>query len=292
MGELIPGGRITFLPNIRVRYEEWRFSPMRTRRYDTAAKRCEDARVHEDIRCSYPVAMTAPGKDSVVADAIAWVLHTSSESGGIPLVFVADESRVRASAWLRAFVADAGLPVATAPAPDPDWRGGVVLAAWPRAEQLATIAVDPRTRGLCVVPDDIAEVGVWADAAHPHRLGAEAPPTCPPALDPVIAEALTTLSGLVDPAGTLAGLQARRDAVALLVIAHEGGHRCTREQVYAWCLAHEWSPRAARRLAALAAHVAAGRRPAAPAGPFRTDILGLWRERAAARPSGCPCTDR
>ncbi|MFC8527143.1 hypothetical protein [Nocardia sp. NPDC057227] len=248
--------------------------------------------MHEDIRCSYPVAITAPGKDSVVADAIAWVLHASREFGGIPLVFVADEARVRTSAWLRAFVADARLPVATAPAPDRNWHGGVVLAAWPQAEQLATIAADPRTRGLCVVPDDIAEVGVWAKAAHPHLLGAEAVPECEPALDPVIAEALTTLGGLVNPAGTLAGLQSRRDAVALLVIAHEGGHQCTREQLYAWCLAHGWSQRAARRLAALAAHVAAGRRPAAPAGPFRSDILGLWRDRAATRPHGCPCVDR
>ncbi|MEV0360762.1 hypothetical protein AB0H71_32365 [Nocardia sp. NPDC050697] len=244
--------------------------------------------MHEDIRRPYPVAITAPGKDSVVADAIAWVLHASHESGGIPLVFVADENRVRGSAWLRAFVADAGLPVATAP--DPNWRGGVVLAAWPRAEQLAAIAADPRTRGLCVVPDDLTEVGVWAESAHPHLLGSTAPPECPAPLDPVIAEALTTLSGLVNPSGTLAGLQARRDAVALLVIAHEGGHRGTREQIYAWSLAHGWSARAARRLAALAAHVA-GRRPAAPAGPFRSDILGLWRDRAAARPHGCPRVD-
>ncbi|MFC8044601.1 hypothetical protein [Nocardia sp. NPDC057353] len=247
--------------------------------------------MHEERQCSYPVAITAPGKDSVIADAIAWVLHTSGEFGGVPLVFVADESRVRGSAWLRAFVADARLPVATAPAPGRGWHGGVVLAAWPRAEQLATIAADPRTRGLCVVPDDVAEVGVWAESAHPHLLGTAVPAPGPPALDPVIAEALTTLSGLVNPSGTLAGLQSRRDAVALLVIAHEGGHRFTREQIYAWCLAHDWSQRAARRLAALAAHVAAGRRPAAPAGPFRTEILGLWRDRAADR-RGCPCADR
>ncbi|WP_157103933.1 hypothetical protein [Nocardia harenae] len=139
------------------------------------------------------------------------------------------------------------------------------------------------------MPDDTAEAGVWAEAAHPHLLGGAAAPACPAPLDPVIAEALTTLRGLVD--GTLAGLQARRDAVALLVIAHEGGHRGTGDQVYAWSLAHGWSPRAARTLAALAGHVAAGRRPAAPAGPFRSDILGLWRDRADARSRGCPLVD-
>lgn len=245
---------------------------------------CEDASVDEVNRSPYPVALALPAEDSGTADAIAWLLHTSAGVGGTPLVLLADRQRLRGDRWLRAFVDDAHLPLATSVLPEPGWSGGVVLAAWPTAERLATVAADPRVRGLCVVAGDPGAVDVWVRTTRPHLLGAGAVPGRPPGLDPVVAEALTTLTGLVDPSGTLSGVQARRDVVGLLVIAHEGGHRFSRESVYAWTMAHGWSPRAARRVAALAAHVAAGRRPAAP--PFRPDILAVWRERALAQPAG------
>lgn len=234
-----------------------------------------------DVRGEYPTALTTAGEEPGLVDGIAWVLRTSRAVGGAPLVVVPAPERLDDSRWLRAFVRDSRVPVATPERPAAGWRGGAVLAVWPAAAQLAAVAADPRVAALCVVPGDAAEVADWARTARPRLLGMAETPARAPALDPVVGEALTTLSGLIDPAGDLEGAQARRDAVAVLHLVHQGGHPFDREEVYAWALAHGWPARAARHLAALAAHVACGQRPAPAAAPFRPEILTVWRERAA-----------
>ncbi|MFC3962212.1 hypothetical protein [Nocardia jiangsuensis] len=231
-------------------------------------------------RWRYPTALTAVGDDPGLSDGIAWVARRSRRFGGTPLVYAPGRSNVDDNPWLREFVDEARALVATWRRPATTWRGGPVLAAWPTPEELTRIADDRRTTALCVVPNSLDEVAAWAQAAQPRLLGPAVPPPGAARLDPVVAEALTTLSGLVDPASNLTAAQDRRDAAAVLSIAHENGHSFTGDDVYAWTLANGWPARAATRLAALAAHVSTGQRPPLPTSTFATEILDVWRDRA------------
>lgn len=233
-------------------------------------------------RWHYPTALTAVGDDPGLSDGIAWVAERVRRTGGRPLVYAPGRTNVEDNPWLCEFVGETDAFVATWRRPAAGWQGGPVLAAWPTPEELARIADDHRTGALCVVPNSLDEVAEWVQAARPELLGPAVPPPGAARLDPVVAEALVTLSGLVDPTLNLARARDREDAAALLSIAHGNGHRFTGDDIYAWTLAAGWPARAATRLAALAAHVTTGQQPPLPSSTFDPEIIEVWRSRAAA----------
>lgn len=165
----------------------------------------------------------------------------------------------------------------------------MVLALWPDREHLGAISDNRRTRGLCVIPDDDQEAAPWATATKAVCLGAEAAPAAEPAgtgrlarLDPVVVQGLLTLTMLVNHGNNLAGTADHRDAVAVLLTLHDGGHALPADQVYEWALVNGWPSRGADRLTELAGKIATGTRPRLKGPwPLRDGILETWRSEAS-----------
>jgi hypothetical protein len=200
--------------------------------------------------------------------------------GEKPLVLAADDGCLRYDAELEALSRYAAVRT---PQSWPAWHGGPVLALWPRAAELDELARDPRVTAVCVLgrPTDQRDHVAWVAATGAAVLLADATSVAPlPDLHPVVAEALRTLTSLVDLPQHLAGSQDRRNAVVTLTTLRHGGYRLDADSIRAWAVAHDWTRAGARRLGELAAKVQAG--VALRARGFdsypRPELLRLWRD--------------
>ena len=234
---------------------------------------------------NYPIAVTAAsGADkTAVRLAVEWLRNTTADVGGQPLVYAPNRPSLREWPIL------ANLNVA-----GPSSRHGSPLVPgpaeqcsrpWPDTEHLARIADDGRTRALCVVPWGESEVAAWVRAYRPVTL----PPTLKLAepepeiiSDPVAVEGLKDLTAINNVTSLYASAGDRDRAVAVLLALHGGGHGVNPVDARAWTMAHGWSAEAAGQLADLAEQIAAGRRLRTRNNVLRSDILNMWRQRAAS----------
>lgn len=233
----------------------------------------------------YPAAMTDPDGDAdeAMRDAIRWFVEQSRAVGGQPMLLVnrrGDESNDPLLESLASRVRTETPRTLL----NSRWSGGPVLAAWPTRESLASIADSRRTTALVVLSRTAREVEAWAAAVQPTMLTAGGETARPAALaDPVVEQALLSLTQMVNHSNNLAGALDKRDATAVLLTLHDGQHRLEPEPIYAWALANGWPARGAERLRELAVKITSGTRPRIQGGsPFRPDILQQWRHRAAA----------
>jgi hypothetical protein len=232
---------------------------------------------------NYPMAVTAAsGADkTAVRLAVEWLRNTTDDVGGQPLVYVPNRPSLREWAILANLN---GWAVVATWKSFGAWSGGAVLAAWPDTEHLARIADDDRTRALCVVPWGESEVAAWLRAYRPVTL----PPTLKLAepkpeiiSDPVALEGLKDLTAIVNVQSPYSSAGDRDRAVAVLLALHDGGCGVDPEDTRAWAMAHGWSAEAAGQLADFAEQLAAGTRLRTRRKVLRSDILEVWRQRAA-----------
>ncbi len=236
---------------------------------------------------SYPAALAAgpAAGDAGVRTGLEWVVAMRRRLGGQILVYAPQKAQVERHELLRSFMRHSAVVVGTWRRPVIGWEGGPVLAAWPDSAKLGEIADDPRTTALCVVPWVKGEVDAWVEAVGPELLaGAEAPKADGDPLDPVVIEALKTLTSLVNHGNNLAGPLDRRDAVAVFRTLREAGYRWNSSQVYSWALKHNWPARGADRLHELAKDFEDGKRPQLKGGnPLKPDIVEQWRTQASSQ---------
>jgi len=97
---------------------------------------------------NYPMAVTAAsGADKIaVGLAVDWLIATTEDVGGQPLVYAPNRPSLRE--WPILANLDGWAVVATWKSFG-GWSGGAVLAAWPDAEHLALVADDDRARAVC-----------------------------------------------------------------------------------------------------------------------------------------------
>ncbi|MET7768788.1 hypothetical protein [Nocardia sp. NPDC005366] len=233
-------------------------------------------------RWLYPTAVTTAGSSLGLADAVDWVSVVIRRIGGTPLLWVPKASTVATCTALREFVDNHRVVVAVAGEPIPEWHRGPVLAVWPRRAELAELADEPRTTALCVAPLRLDDIAAWAALTQPELLGAAIMPPAPPAPDPIVAQALITMTGMLTHPLTLVSPSDYRDATAILDILHRAGHRFSGEAIYTWALANGWPALGAGRLTELASSFDTGNPPLLPGGnPFQPGAIELWRARAA-----------
>lgn len=227
----------------------------------------------------YPRAMTSPDApaDDAMSDAIRWFVEQAQALGGQPLLYVPQRSTPENDPQLerlsRAVKTETWQTLRRGL-----WTGGPVFAAWPSAEKLAEIADDYRTTALVVLSWNKRDVRAWAAASQPAMLSAGAATPAVPGPDPVVVEALKTLTVLVNHANNLAGSMDKRDAIAVMLTLHDAGYRLQAEPIYAWALGNGWPARGAERLKQLVEKINSGTRPRLQgAYPLRDDILTQWR---------------
>lgn len=240
-------------------------------------------------RFSYPSAVTATaGEDAIAAQrAINWFAARAQEVGGEPLLLVPGRANTSADPLIEQVSKSRGVRTETwRTVRGSGWAGGPVLAAWPDEQNLIRIADDHRTRALAVITWNPEDVASWIAAASPTRLGPAEVQRTPAdsATDPVVAQGLLTLTNMVNHANALAGSLDHRDAVAVLLTLHDGGHKLDPQAIYSWAITHEWPVAGAERLRELATAISTGKRPRIKKPyPLRNDILETWRAAASDR---------
>jgi hypothetical protein len=241
-----------------------------------------------DRKREYPAAITSPSHtdQAALSHAITWIADQDSQAGGIALLYAPGKQNLQYDGRISR-IAKAMTVATWRTLGNLRWTGGAVLALWPDREHLGTIAEDPRTRALCVIPNDGEEAEPWAKAVTAVRLGTAkggtgAAISAPALADPVVVQGLLTLTLLVNHANNLVGASDHRDAVAVLQTLHDGGHELAPEQIYEWALINGWPSRGADRLRELAEKFAKGVRPRLNGPwPLRSDILATWRSEAS-----------
>lgn len=231
-------------------------------------------------RRTYPNAITVNGAENPDLShelAIRWILEQHESLGGQILLLIPHKGSFQSTNTLLTELAKLTFVTVDTLRGGLTWRGGVVLAAWPKREDLATIAENPRVKALCVIPWLEDDTRAWEIAVSPERLGG-APAPVAAALDPVVIVGLTQLTGMVNHANNLAGALDHRDAVAVLRLLHKGGYGLPPGAVYEWALANGWPARGVERLREMAEKIDAGRtvqmRGPSPLGP---DTLKRWQ---------------
>lgn len=234
----------------------------------------------------YPMAVTrcSSQDDRAVPQAIVWSLQQLRATGGVLLLYLPAKSNVRVNQDIAGLSKMPGVVTATWRAPGVPWRGGPVLAAWPRSDKLGEVMDRRGVTALCVVPWLPHDMAVWAAACKPARVRSTADEGLQvgiPALDPVVQRGLEMLDRHVDHAYNLTRPLDRRDAVAVLRTLNKGGHELNADAIHTWALAKNWQSKGAVRLRQLAADIAGGKPPQMNGlYPFESDILDVWRRQA------------
>jgi len=170
------------------------------------------------------------------------------------------------------------------------WPGGPAAAFWPNAATLDRLDEDRRVTALCVVPWRLAEIREWISARAAAPLGHGAPSLTPsPPLDPVVLEALVSLTRLVNLSTGLGHPSDHAAAVGAFQALRRGGYDFSAEAIRPWLMQNGWRADDARDVGAVAEKVRAGHRFQFRRGiepPWRPNILDIWREEAAKREGG------
>lgn len=171
------------------------------------------------------------------------------------------------------------------------WSGGPVLAFRPDEKRLAIIADDPRTTALCVIPGPDHDISAWCFGLRPQLLGTTEDELWGAngleVLDPVVVEALRSVTVVVNVSSELVPMIDRVHAITALRLLWDGGHDVVPKEVHAWALANGWRPKGAFALREIAERIAAGKsfklaKEVGPS-PFNSASLRAWREAARGR---------
>jgi hypothetical protein len=122
----------------------------------------------------YPTAAAGPASIDPESPSrlVVWFADQVERLGGEPLVYLPTRRSVRDEHVLSYIVRSTAITTHTwRSLPTSTWRGGVVLAAWPDATRLASIARDSRTRALGVLVSETRDVTEWWSLAQPVPLG-------------------------------------------------------------------------------------------------------------------------
>ncbi|MET8845969.1 hypothetical protein [Amycolatopsis sp. NPDC004625] len=162
-------------------------------------------------------------------------------------------------------------------------NAGPVLMAWadmPDIGQL-TQAGGHRIRALCVIAWNEDAIRPWVSAVHPVVLGdGTAWENLTPELDPVVVEALKSLTLTVNHNNTISAGFEKDQAVSTLLALRDAGIAMDGEAMEGWALANGWSGKNPQRLGQYVQDINAGKRPRCSR-VLRADYVDHLRRRAA-----------
>ncbi|MEV8565603.1 hypothetical protein AB0436_08500 [Streptomyces sp. NPDC051322] len=161
---------------------------------------------------------------------------------------------------------------------------GPVLMAWPDMAAIGELVQysGDRIRALCVIAWNEDEIRPWVTTARPAILGDDrAWEELTPQLDPVVVEALTNMTSMVNLNNTISASGFDKDVVVGHLLAlHDASIRMDGKAMQGWVLANGWAGRNPEHLAKYVADINAAKRPrCSPV--LRPDYLASLRRQAA-----------
>jgi hypothetical protein len=160
---------------------------------------------------------------------------------------------------------------------------GPVLMAWPDMADIGKLQQygGNRIRALCVITWNDDEIRPWVTAVKPSILGdGSVWEELTPELDPVIVEALKSLTLAVNHNNTISAGYDKDMVVSCLLALHDADIPMHDEVMQGWALAHGWSGKNPERLAKYVEDINAGKRPRCRP-MHRPDYVDSLRRRAA-----------
>lgn len=119
-----------------------------------------------------------------------------------------------------------------------------------------------RIRALCVIAWDEDAIRPWVSAVHPVILGdGSAWEELAPELDPILVEAMKSLTRRINHNNTIAAGTEKDHVVSTLLALHDAGVPMDSEAMEGWALAHGWSGKNPGRLAKYVEDINEGTRP-------------------------------
>ena len=162
---------------------------------------------------------------------------------------------------------------------------GAVLALWTDDKILEGIEDRWRPPAICAIPWNGSDIDGWVAAFGPVEIRTGAAADAVVVSNPVVIEALRSLTSSVNLGTGLSHPSDRDAAVGAFRALRNAGERFDPAEVRAWAAAHGWNQRHATELAEIAQKVLDGRRIRTHSPHWKADIVGYWRDRAS-RPPG------
>jgi hypothetical protein len=135
-------------------------------------------------------------------------------------------------------------------------------------------------RALCVIAWNEEQIRPWVTAVRPTVLGdGSAWEELTPALDPVVVEAMRSLTLTINHNNTIAAGFEKDQVVSTLLALHNARIAMDGEALQGWALANGWSGRNPQRLAQYVDEINAGKRPRCRR-VLRADYVETLRRRA------------
>lgn len=158
----------------------------------------------------------------------------------------------------------------------------VVVAFWLTGRDLERLDSVRGIEALVVVPWQEEEITPWRKARRAvDLLGGQPVPEPPTIDDPVVREAMRSLTAGVNLSTGLGHPRDRSSAIEAFRILHRNEHRFESEEIQTWAMANGWDAEAARELGEYAAGVQAGKRYRTDARSWSPEIINIWCEQAA-----------
>lgn len=231
----------------------------------------------------YPVAVASYDDDGVDA-AIDWCLR-HFEDDDILTVWTSLKSNLRNCAQLEQLVTRHSNVEHVTGRGGAFLRGaGPVLMAWPDMADIGELVRNGggRIRALCVISWNEEAIRPWVSAVGPELLGdVSAWDAVIPDLDPVVVEALKSLTSTINHNNTIAAGYEKDMVVSALLALHDAGFRMNGSAMQGWALAHGWSGKNPERLAMYVDDIKEGRRPRSRS-TLRADYVDGLRRKAAS----------
>lgn len=236
-----------------------------------------------DRNIDYPRAV-ASSDDQGIDAAITWCA-SKVENGQVISVWTPLKSNLRGNAKLEQFVnryrdvehiTGRGFSM-------PAGRGPVLMA-WPRMDGIGELLRHGQgITTLCVISWNEDEIRPWVTAVRPEILGdGSAWDTLTEPLDPVVVEALKSLTLTINHNNTIAAGYEKDDVVSMLLLLRDSGIPMDGPAMEGWALAHGWSGDNPARLAKYVDDINAGKRPRVRRQGLRADYIDVLRTKAAA----------
>lgn len=160
---------------------------------------------------------------------------------------------------------------------------GPVLMAWPDMDDIGELVRfgESRIRGLCVLAWDENKIRPWVAQMTPEILGDGTDwDSLTPELDPIVVEALKSLTKTVNHNNTISVGWEKDQVVSVLLALRDAGIPMDGEAIQGWALAHGWSGRNPSLLAKFVEEIQAGKRPRCNK-VLRPDYISILRQQVA-----------
>ena len=158
---------------------------------------------------------------------------------------------------------------------------GAVLALWTDDKALEGIEDRWMPPAICAIPWNGKDIDRWVASFGPTeiRTGAASEPTT--VSNPVVVEALKSLTSSVNLSTGLGHPSDHDAAVWTFRALKDAGETFSPEEVRAWAAAHNWRLKDAAELSDIAQKVIDGKQIRTHSRHWKADIVDYWRDRAA-----------